>query len=112
MELTKRIQKIEVQRIFDTDPDTSYLGKYSNTPEGDYSIDRKHSLECTINNPHICEASNKLDRALAYMHKRSGEVGNNSDDPYYWGFADAQDIISEAQEAVSACNCEESSARN
>jgi hypothetical protein len=104
----KRIQKIEVKRIFDADPDTSHLGKYSNTPEGDYSIDRKHSLECTVNNPHISEVSNKLNRVLTYLHKRSSEVGNNSEDPYYWGFADAQDIIGEAQEAAAACNCNES----
>ncbi len=104
----KRILSIEVKHIDDTDPDTSYLGKYSDQPTGDYSIDRKHSIDCIVNNPQITEAVDKLARVLSYLYKRSSEVGNNSEDPYYWGFADAQDIIGKAQEAVSACNCDES----
>ena len=108
MKQTKRILSIELKRIVDTYPDTSSLGEYARTAKGDYSIDRKHSLDCTVNNPHISDTYDKLGRVLAYLHERSSAVGNNSEDPYYWGFADAQDIIGEAQEAVSACNCEES----
>ena len=38
--------KVTVKRMVDTDPDTSYLGKYSNDAETEYAIDRKHSQDC------------------------------------------------------------------
>lgn len=53
MKQAKRILKIELQRIDDPDPDTSYLGEYSNTAEGEFSIDRAHDLDCRINLEHI-----------------------------------------------------------
>lgn len=37
---TKRILKVTIKRMADTDPDTSWLGEYSNNPESDYAIDR------------------------------------------------------------------------
>ena len=46
---TKRISKVTIRRMTDTDPDTSYLGEYSNRPKTNYAIDRRHSLECPIN---------------------------------------------------------------
>lgn len=47
----KRILSITVKRLEDDSPDTSWLGEYASRPNGDYSIDRKHSLDCPINNP-------------------------------------------------------------
>jgi hypothetical protein len=104
----KRILSIEIKRLDDDSPDTSWLGAYASRPNGDYSIDRKHSLDCPINNPQESEVSDQLQRVLSYLYKRSSEVGNDSENPYYWGFADAQDIIGEAQDTVNACTCEES----
>ncbi len=46
---TKRISKVTIKRMTDTDPDTSYLGEYSNRAKTDYAIDRRHSLDCPIN---------------------------------------------------------------
>jgi len=46
---TKRISKVTIRRMTDTDPDTSHLGEYSDRPKTDYAIDRRHSLECPIN---------------------------------------------------------------
>ena len=40
MQQQKRILSIEVKHIPDTNPDTSYLGEYSNTPAGEFSITR------------------------------------------------------------------------
>jgi hypothetical protein len=46
---TKRISKVTIKRMTDTDPDTSYLGHYSERAESGYAIDRRHSLDCPIN---------------------------------------------------------------
>lgn len=48
---TKRILKIEVRRMVDESPDTSWLGEYSAKSEGDYSIDRAHDPDCPHNDP-------------------------------------------------------------
>jgi len=45
----KRILKVVVKRMYDTDADTSYLGEYSNSRESEYSIDRAHVLDCPVN---------------------------------------------------------------
>ena len=42
----KRIQKIEVKRIEDTNPDTSYLGNYASKPTSEFSLDRDHAEDC------------------------------------------------------------------
>ena len=108
MKAEKRILSIEVKHIDDTDPDTSYLGTYARNPGGDYSIDRKHTADCILNNPHITETSDKLDRILSYLWARGREIGNNSEDPCYWGISEAQDLIGEAKDLVNECNCGES----
>jgi hypothetical protein len=45
----KRISKITIKRMPDTDPDTSYLGEYSDRAQTDYAIDRRHSINCPVN---------------------------------------------------------------
>jgi len=37
----KRIHKVTIKRMSDTDPDTSYLGEYSDRAKTDYAIDRR-----------------------------------------------------------------------
>lgn len=37
---SKRILSVTVKTMFDDSPDTSWLGEYSNRPEGEFSIDR------------------------------------------------------------------------
>jgi hypothetical protein len=49
MKNMKRISKITIVRMIDSNPDTSYLGEYSNRAESEYAIDRRHSLDCPIN---------------------------------------------------------------
>jgi hypothetical protein len=49
MKRMKRISKVTIKRMTDTDPDTSYLGNYSNRAETDYAIDRRHSIDCPVN---------------------------------------------------------------
>lgn len=45
----KRIHKVIIKRTIDNSPDTSWLGEYSNKATSDYSIDRRHSLDCPVN---------------------------------------------------------------
>lgn len=42
----KRIHKVVIKRMVDTNPDPSYLGEYSNTAKGEFAIDRKHNDDC------------------------------------------------------------------
>ena len=49
MKQTKRILSIELKRIDDTDPDTSYLGEYTHNPVGEFYIDRTHEGDCSVN---------------------------------------------------------------
>ena len=46
----KRILEVVVKQMIDEDPDTSWLGEYSNSPSSQFSIDREHSLDCGLNN--------------------------------------------------------------
>jgi hypothetical protein len=53
MKTMKRIQKVTIRRILDTNPDTSYLGEYSNKRESEFSIDRaedsgERECDCTL----------------------------------------------------------------
>lgn len=47
----KLIQSITIKHLVDDDPDTSHLGAYSDTCTSEYSIDRRHTLECVVNQP-------------------------------------------------------------
>jgi hypothetical protein len=42
----KRILQVNIVRMPDTDPDTSWLGEYSATPSSRWSIDRAHTKDC------------------------------------------------------------------
>lgn len=44
MKQAKRILKIELQRIDDPDPDTSYLGTFSSHPDTQFAIDHRERL--------------------------------------------------------------------
>lgn len=46
---SKRILSVTIKRMIDPDHDTSCLGEYSNNKSSEYSIDRKHSLDCQVN---------------------------------------------------------------
>lgn len=46
MKHTKRILSIEVKQDYDSDPDTSWLGEYSDRKTSEYSLDRAHDEDC------------------------------------------------------------------
>lgn len=46
MKNMKRIHSVTIKHMFDESPDTSWLGEYSNSPTGEFSIDRNHFDAC------------------------------------------------------------------
>ena len=42
----KRIESITLRHITDVDPDTSYMGQYSDRKSSEYSLDRAHDEDC------------------------------------------------------------------
>jgi hypothetical protein len=103
----KRIQSVTIKRILDTDPDTSYLGEYSNRAQGDYSIDRAHSVDCVVNNEHVTEPTvNKLERALRYLDEQRFVDGCT--DEQNDALVTAMDVLETAQCELTECDCGES----
>src|SRR4029077_584865 len=46
----KRILKVKIKRMIDDSPaDTSWMGEYATDRTSEFSIDRKHSLDCVVN---------------------------------------------------------------
>lgn len=105
MKLTKRILKIETERMINTDPDTSWLGEYSDRKTSEFSIDRAHDEDCQTQSELAQQAVEQLERILAYLSARSHEIGNDSNDIYYWGLDDACDLIGIAQDELAECDC-------
>ena len=102
----KRILSITIKRETDDSPDTSWLGEYSRSPKGDFAIDRKHTLECAVNSD-TSEVVDKLERVIAYLDKQ--RININADNPQfdYDSISEAQDILIEAQDNATECDCDE-----
>jgi hypothetical protein len=115
MKNMKRIHKVVIKRMYDTDPDTSWLGEYGNSAESEYSIDRAHDLDCpqqTYNQKNsdrcmlVIANSDKLGRAIDYLTSIHATVGYATDND---DITEAQDILSEAQDSIAGeandCTC-------
>jgi hypothetical protein len=68
----KRIPKptilgITIQRVLDDSADTSWLGEYSRRPDSDYSIDRRHSEDCSAVSIEAKNARENLERVLSHI---------------------------------------------
>lgn len=99
--IKRKIFSVTIEHLMDNDADTSYLGTYSSSAEGDYSINRRHDVDCTINN-RPQGTLDKLDRISAYL---GSLLPDNWASDEYQALNEAQDIIAEAQEAVAECDC-------
>jgi hypothetical protein len=103
----KRILEVKIIRAADTDPDTSYLGEYSNQPAPQYAIDRAHALDCPFQEHNHREAFDKLKRVISYLSKLQDELTQFTDpNSSEWEVLnDAISTIVQAQEDVAACDC-------
>lgn len=102
---TKRIQSVTIRRILDCDPDTSHLGKYTDTIGREYTIDRVHSLSCPVNNPQNTAASDQIDRISNYLDAVRVDT---LDTEALEALSDAQSILMGASDAANSCDCNES----
>ena len=112
MKQAKRILSIQIERLDDSYPDTSYLGDYSNSPKGEYSIDREHSLDCPVNNPHVVD---QLERISAYLDKERRHTADLYE--HYGRLEDSEryDNLEQTQETIlglQECDCDESGDRD
>jgi hypothetical protein len=106
--MSKRILSIRTLQIVDESPDTSYLGEYSDTRESQWSIDRKHSPDCQSLNPTNDETVERLERALNSLFAFRCKASESGDDEQWQAISDAEDILIQAQDDVTACDCDES----
>ena len=100
----KRISKVVIRRMTDTDPDTSYLGEYSNKAETDYAIDREHADDCQSQEFNHRATVEQLERAISYLEtvRQLGQPPEN----IYWASADeAQDVLISLQDELQECDC-------
>jgi len=108
MKTGKRIQSITIKHILDTDPDTSYLGEYSNNADSEFAIDRKHSLTCPVNTHCNDSVIEQLERAVAYLVKQRLIVAADPNDTTREAIDEAEDILIALQDDLAACDCDES----
>jgi hypothetical protein len=102
----KRILKVRVKRMFDDDPDTSWMGEYSNKRTSEFSIDREHSLDCAINNYDArIVVPLLLGHAIEYLCKQVDErYADGIDDAPCQQEAIA--LLEDAESDVQACDCD------
>src|ERR1700678_1580614 len=91
----KLIQSITIRHMTDEDPDTSWLGEYSNHATSEFSVDRRHARDCASVRQGAEENSAKLQRAIDYLCQQNLSV------------SDAVEILEEAQTESTECDCGE-----
>jgi hypothetical protein len=101
----KRISTVTIKRMTDADPDTSYLGRYSDRAELEYAIDRRHSLDCQSVEANHGDAVDKLERAIEYLGIERTVEGNKSDSTLWESLDDAIDTLTDAQSELQECDC-------
>ena len=107
MKNVKRISKVTIKRTTDADPDTSYLGHYSNRAETGYAIDRKHSLDCPSVEANYRDAVKKLERIVDYPGIERAVEGDNPESTLWESLDDATDILTDTQSERQECECGE-----
>jgi hypothetical protein len=103
MKNMKRIAAITIKRMTDTDPDTSYLGEYSNDAETDYAIDRKHAEDCQSQEFNHRATVEQLERIISYL--TAVTYGTDLSDDVRETASEAQDVLIELQNEAQECDC-------
>jgi hypothetical protein len=103
MKNSKRIAKIVIKRMADTDPDTSYLGEYSNSAKTDYAIDRKHSEDCQSQEYNHTETVEQLERIISYLSAVTYETDSPED--VRETASEAQNVLIDLQNDAQECDC-------
>lgn len=69
----KRILEVTIKRMIDEDPDTSWIGEYSQRATSEFSIDRAHSEDCASVRVDIQNAK----RTLEHVQQTVGDIHND-----------------------------------
>jgi len=104
----KRILNVTIKKMIDESPDTSFLGEYSNRATSEFSIDRKHSLDCASQTYNVTVASIRtLKHAITYLNDTYLHGQWPSDTPYVSDCADAVEVLGDSLDAIAECDCGE-----
>jgi hypothetical protein len=113
MKNMKRILNVKVIREVDTDPDTSYLGEYSDCATSEFSIDRAHSEDCDSVRPEIRAAKETLEHVQqtigdlhnAVLAQYNGTLANEKLDAERDELDEAYNTVGELIETIDECDC-------
>lgn len=102
---TKRILSITCKRLDDTAPDTSYLGEYSYSRTSEFSIDRRHTVDCA-SQEYNRDTVNSLERAISHLNSLRDSEGQPMISQHDCNLSDAIDLIVDAQDELMECDCD------
>src|SRR5258708_20167014 len=102
----KRILKVTIKRMQDSDPDTSWLGEYSDRTKTDYAIERKHSIDCQINKP-VTEGLGVLSRVMHYLTAVTYAPCPFSEDGIWHDVSDGRGLVVGKEDELQECGCGE-----
>ena len=109
---SKRILSISIERMEDSDPDTSWLGEYSNKRTSEFSIDRAHDIDCQTQSQTAKDAIDQLERVIAYLKQERRHAADQYEhsgtleaSARYDTIDAAQDLLIAAQDELTECDC-------
>ena len=110
---SKRILSVTIKRMVDTNPDTSYLGEYSQNPTSEFSIDRAHAQDCASVKANHRETVDKLERIRQYLEDLynlnlgtfNGALGDSPAHQEAEHLQEALDTIVALQDEATECDC-------
>jgi hypothetical protein len=100
----KRILSVNIKRVLDENPDTSWLGEYSNKRTSDYSIDRRHSEDCDSQRDLTAKARQTIEHARATVADYQS-LEPNSDTREWEALEEAYYFLDNLADEVIECDC-------
>jgi hypothetical protein len=112
---SKRILSVTIRRMINEDPDTSWLGEYSNSPSSEFSIDRAHSEDCASVRADIQIAKDTLEHVQqtigdlhnAILAQYNGTLANEKLDSERDALDAAYDEVGQLFDELDECDCGE-----
>jgi hypothetical protein len=100
----KTILSVTLKRVLDENPDTSWLGEYSNKRTSDYSIDRRHSEDCDSQRELTANARQTIEHARGTVAEFQA-LEPNSDTLEWQALEDAYYFLDSLADEVIECDC-------
>ena len=115
MKNRKRILSVTIRHMIDDNPDTSWLGEYSNRATSEFSIDRAHSEDCASVREDIKQAKQTLEhvqQTIGDLHNSvlaqyNRTLANEKLDTEKDALDTAYDEVGELIDSVDECDCGE-----